>query len=155
MAVSERWHTKAYPAEQSVVQELVAANDFRQAVHFYELSSVFPVQPRMDIGERERRRELTMVDGVAYERVGLAARHAGFGPRLRASGGVNLPAARIWRAGLGHRPMVRRFGEWRTNPGRQRRGWRVPSTCRCPLAAVRDGVLRRYRVDRFLFLLWH
>jgi SAM-dependent methyltransferase len=103
VTLSERWHTKAYPGEQCFRTRIGATNDFRHAVHFHELSSVFAVQPRMDIGERERRLELTMVDGVAYERVGLAARHAGSGPRLRAASSIFLRrefGVQVWAVDL-------------------------------------------------------
>ena len=68
---------------------------------------------------------------------------------------VDLPAPRVRRAGLGHRPVVQRLGEPPADPGRRRRGRRLPDPRRRAVAAVRRGVLRRHRVDRLLLLLRH
>ena len=64
--------------------------------------------PGLGAVARQRRGQLAVADRVAGRGAGPAAGHAGARPRLRARRVVDLPAPRVRRAGLGHRPVVRR-----------------------------------------------
>ena len=83
------------------------------------------------------------------------ARDARAGPGLRTRRVVDLPAPRAGRAGLGHRPLVRRIRAAGPHPRRGRRGRRVPAALRRPTAALRRAVLRRDRQHRLVRLLRH
>ena len=127
------------------------ASDERLASERFPRSSKY--HPEWVLAGRQRRGQPPVADRVAGRGARPAARHAGAGPRLRAGAVVDLPAPRVRRAGLGHRPVVQRLGEPPAHPGRRRRGRRLPDPRRRPVAAVRRGVLRRRscRIDSFFY----
>ncbi len=98
-------------------------------------------------------RQLALADRVAERRAGAASGDAGPGPGMWIGGIVHLSVPGVRRAGVGDRPLVQRLRQPVENPRRRCRRRRLSGPRGCPLAPIRDGVLRCHHQPRFLPVL--